>query len=184
MTRRVVARQSSGAILNLAASFQIHEDAADATAIAMPAPVERPEDLPEANWSPLLERRPIPYERNLARAWVRVPGVGGDPLMHVLGHAFASDDVATDAVEIVHPIGRARYDAGTEYESPYMGASLDHTVWFHRPAPADEWCLHDFRSSGVHGARGIAFGEIWTRDGLLVASVAQEVLLREVAPKG
>ena len=184
VTRRVVARQSSGAILNLSASFQVHEDAADATSIAMPSPVERPEDLAASSWSPLLERRPVPHDRNLARVWVRVPDVGDDPLMHVLGHAFASDDVATDAVEIVHPIGRPKLDMGTDYVHPYMGASLDHTVWFHRPAPADEWCLHDFRSSGVSGARGISFGEIWTADGRHVASIAQEVLLRENAPKG
>lgn len=184
VTRRVVARQSSGAILNLSASFQLHEDAPDATSIAMPSPVERPEDLAASNWSPLLERRPVPHDRNLARAWVRVPDVGDDPLMHVLGHAFASDDVATDAVEIVHPRGRPKFDMGADYVHPYMGASLDHTVWFHRPAPADEWCLHDFRSSGVYGARGISFGEIWTADGRHVASIAQEVLLRENAPKG
>ena len=184
VTRRVVARQSSGAILNLSASFQVHEDAADATSIVMPSPVERPEDLAASSWSPLLERRPVPHDRNLARAWVRVPDVGDDPLMHVLGHAFASDDVATDAVEIVHPIGRPKFDMGADHVHPYMGASLDHTVWFHRPAPADEWCLHDFRSSGVYGARGISFGEIWTADGRHVASIAQEVLLRENAPKG
>ncbi len=184
VTRRVVARQSSGAILNLSASFHVHEDAADATSIGMPDPVEYPDELSESNWSPLLERRPVPYEQNRARAWVRVPDVGDDPLMHVLGHAFASDDVATDAVEIVHPVGRPRFDMSDDYQHPYMGASLDHTVWFHRPARADEWCLHDFRSSGVYGSRGISFGEIWTADGLHVASVAQEVLLREVAPKG
>jgi acyl-CoA thioesterase-2 len=184
VTRRVVARQSSGAILNLSASFQIHEDAPDATSIGMPSPLAPPEDLPSADWSPLLERRPMPHDQNLARAWVRVPDVGDDPLMHLLGHAFASDDVATDAVEIVHPAGRARFVMEGDYEHPYMGASLDHTVWFHRPARADEWCLHDFRSSGVYGARGISFGEIWTRDGVHVASVAQEVLLREIATKG
>ena len=64
-----------------------------------------------------------------------------------------------------------------------MGASLDHTVWFHRWARADEWCLHDLRSSGVYGARGMAFGEIWSTDGLHIASIAQEVLLREVETK-
>lgn len=184
VTRRVVARQSSGAILNLSASFQVHEESADVTSIGMPSPVEHPDDLEPTNWSPLLERRPVPHDQNLARAWVRVPGIGDDPLMNVLGHAFASDDVATDAVELVHPVGRPRFDMGADYEHPYMGASLDHTVWFHRPARADEWCLHDMRSSGVYGARGIAFGEIWTLDGVHVASIAQEVLLREARPKG
>ena len=184
ITRRVVARQSSGAILNLSASFHKHEDAPDVTSIALSSSIDPPEDLPSASWSRLLDRRPIPHEQNVARAWVRVPDVGDDPLMHVLGHTFASDDVATDAVEIVHPIGRPKHDGEfSEYEHPYSGASLDHTVWFHRPARADEWCLHDFRSSGVYGARGISFGEIWSRDGVHVASVAQEVLLREATPR-
>lgn len=184
VTRRVVARQSSGAILNLSASFQLHEDAPDATAISIPPDTPSPDELDEVNWSPLLERRPVPHDQNLARAWVRVPELDDDPLMHILAHAFASDDVATDAVEIVHPTGRPNFDMGAEYQHPYMGASLDHTVWFHRPARADDWCLHDMRSSGVSGARGVSFGEIWTRDGVHVASIAQEVLLRETRPKG
>ncbi|MEZ5165816.1 MAG: thioesterase family protein [Acidimicrobiales bacterium] len=71
---------------------------------------------------------------------------------------------------------------GPDYVHPYNGASLDHSVWFHRPTAADEWCLHDFRSSGVYGARGMSFGEIWSRDGIHVATVAQEVLLREARP--
>lgn len=184
VTRRVVARQSSGAILNLSASFQLLEEAPDATSIGMPSPVPPPEELSNMDWSPLLERRPVPHHEMQARAWVRVPGIGDDPLMHVLGHAFASDDLATDAAEIVHPTGRPEHFPGDDVDHPYMGASLDHTVWFHRPARADEWCLHDMRSSGVYGARGISFGEIWSRDGLHVASIAQEVLLREATPKG
>ncbi|MEQ8841161.1 MAG: thioesterase family protein [Acidimicrobiales bacterium] len=184
VTRRVVARQSSGAILNLSASFHIHEDAPDVTAVVMPSPVEQPEDLPEAGWSRLLERRMVPFDQQRSRGWLRVPDVGDDPLMHVLAHAFASDDLPTDAVEIEHPVGRVHPEPGFEQDYPYMGASLDHTIWFHRPARADEWCLHDLRSSGVYGSRGIAFGEIWSRDGVHVATIAQEVLLREATPKG
>lgn len=182
VTRRVVARQSSGAILNLSASFQLHEDAPDATAMPMPGPVADADALRDDEWGPLLQRRPVPRDEERARAWVRVPGpLPDDPLLHVLAHVFASDDMATEAVELEHPRGRPGWDGPENH--PYMGASLDHTVWFHRWARADTWCLHDLRSSGVYGARGMAFGEIWSADGLHIASIAQEVLLREVQPK-
>lgn len=181
ITRRVVARQSSGAILNLSASFHVHEDAPDVTAIVRPDPVTPPDELEAVDWSPLIERRPVAFAEQRARAWLRVPGpLPDDPLLHVLGHAFTSDDMPTEAVELEHPAGRPDHGIDESYEHPYMGASLDHTVWFHRHAPADAWCLHDFRSSGVHGARGLSFGEIWSADGVHVASVAQEVLLREI----
>ncbi|MDG2027060.1 MAG: thioesterase family protein [Acidimicrobiales bacterium] len=189
VTRRVVARQSSGAILNLSASFQLQEDAADATAISVPAPVPPVDELNDDSWSPLLERRPVPRDEERARAWIRVPGpLPDDPLIHVLAHVFASDDMATEAVELEHPSGRPDWhnDDGSwdAHDHPYMGASLDHTVWFHRWARGDEWCLHDMRSSGVYGARGLSFGDIWSADGLHIASMAQEVLLREVDRKG
>ena len=183
VTRRVVARQSSGAILNLSASFHIREDAPDVTAIERPADVSPPAALEPLNWGPFLERRPVAREEERARAWVRVPGpLGDDPLIHVLAHVYASDDMPTEAVELVHPRGRPPHSGFEENEHPYMGASLDHTVWFHRQARADEWCLHDMRSSGVYSSRGLAFGEIWSADGVHVASIAQEVLLREARP--
>ena len=185
ITRRVVARQSNGAILNLSASFQVVEDAPDATAVGFPDDVEDPDTLTNADWSPLLERRPVSRDAMKARCWVRVPGpLGDDPMLHILAHAFASDDMPTEAVELEHPIGRPDFSDDDDYVHPYMGASLDHTVWFHRAAPADEWCLHDCRSSGVYGSRGLAFGEIWSRDGTHIATIAQEALLREARPQG
>jgi len=57
-------------------------------------------------------------------------------------------------------------------------ASLDHTIWYHRPMKADEWHLHDFSSHGYVGARGLAIGHIFSMDGTHVATVAQEVLMR------
>jgi len=180
VTRRVVARQSGGAILNLSASFQAAEEAADETAITMPEGVTPPEDLTSNNWGGLIERRPVERSLELARTWLRVKGpIGDDPQLHLLAHAYASDDIPTEAVELTHPIGRPGFDGGIGDEYPYMGASLDHSVWFHRDAPADEWVLHDMRSVGVYGSRGLALGEIWTRDGLHVATMVQEVLLRE-----
>jgi acyl-CoA thioesterase II len=62
-----------------------------------------------------------------------------------------------------------------------QSASLDHTIWFHRPFRADEWLLYDQASPSASGARGLAIGRLFTRDGRLVASVAQEGLIR---PKG
>jgi acyl-CoA thioesterase-2 len=60
-----------------------------------------------------------------------------------------------------------------------MGASLDHALWLHRPFRADEWLLYAQDSPNLHGARGFSRGLIFTSDGTLVASVAQEGLLRE-----
>ena len=60
-------------------------------------------------------------------------------------------------------------------------ASLDHAIWFHRPFRADEWWLYDQWSPSAQGARGLAFGRVFTQDGTLVATVAQEGLIR---PRG
>jgi len=180
ITRRVVARQSNGAILNLSASFQAYEDAADSTAVSMPVGVTPPEDLPKSDWGILIDRRPVERELGLARNWLKVAGpIGDDPLMHILAHTYASDDLPTEAVELAHPLGRPGFDGENQGDYPYMGASLDHSVWFHRDAPADDWTLHDMRSVGVAGARGLALGEIWTRDGTHVATMVQEALLRK-----
>jgi acyl-CoA thioesterase II len=59
-----------------------------------------------------------------------------------------------------------------------MGASLDHAVWFHRPARADEWLLFSVDPVTNYGSRGLAKGSMHTRDGVLVASISQEALLR------
>ena len=59
-----------------------------------------------------------------------------------------------------------------------QAASLDHTIWFHRPFRADEWWLYDQVSPSASGGRGLAFGRVFTQDGRLVATVAQEGLIR------
>ena len=66
----------------------------------------------------------------------------------------------------------------TVFEKSIMGASLDHALWFHRPFRADEWLLYAQDSPNLHGARGFARGLIYAADGTLVASVAQEGLVR------
>ena len=65
-----------------------------------------------------------------------------------------------------------------------MGASLDHALWFHRPFRADEWFLYDCWSPSASGGRGLASGQMFARDGRLIASVTQEGLLRRVGRRG
>ena len=60
-----------------------------------------------------------------------------------------------------------------------MSASLDHAIWFHRPSRADEWHIHDFTSHGYLSSRGLSIGHVLSRDGIHVATIAQEVLLRK-----
>jgi acyl-CoA thioesterase-2 len=67
----------------------------------------------------------------------------------------------------------------TVFEKTLMAASLDHALWFHRPFRADEWLLYAHDSPSLSGSRGFSRGLIFARDGTLVASVAQEGLLRE-----
>ncbi len=62
-------------------------------------------------------------------------------------------------------------------------ASIDHVMWFHRPFRVDEWLLHVMDSPAAHGARGLVRGSIYTRGGALVASTAQEGLIRQRAPR-
>jgi acyl-CoA thioesterase-2 len=63
-----------------------------------------------------------------------------------------------------------------------MAASLDHALWIHRPFRVDEWLLYRMSSSNMSNARGLARGEIFSRDGKLVASVMQEGLIRRLDP--
>ncbi|MEM9465880.1 MAG: acyl-CoA thioesterase domain-containing protein [Actinomycetota bacterium] len=178
-TRRVLARQSKGVILNLSASFQRIEDEPEAQRIAIPDEVPAPGEIDMDSWiEPTIERSGAGSAPPNARNWIRITEPYPDTaLMHAVAHTFTSDDLPTEAVEFAHPLGRVDH---TDDAAPrqYFGASLDHAVWFHRLRPATEWALHDFRSSGVRGGRGHATGEIWSPDGTHVATVTQEVLLR------
>jgi acyl-CoA thioesterase-2 len=116
-------------------------------------------------------------------------------LIHRSWLAYLSDDLPTDSVGSAIGLWRdddagaagvtATLDDGGVVERPeedrwadVMSASLDHTIWFHRPMRADEWHLHDFTCHGYTGARGLAIGHVFALDGTHVATVAQEVLLR------
>ena len=104
--------------------------------------------------------------------WIRTTGrLPDDPAIHQCVLAYASDLTLLDSA--LMPYGR------TLFEPEFMAASLDHALWFHRPFRADDWLLFAQDSPNLAGARGLARGLIFARDGALVASVAQEGLIRE-----
>jgi acyl-CoA thioesterase II len=176
-TRRVVARQSSGAILNLDASFQRVEDDVDIQESAGPIDAQRPEELSFQEWSLFGDARELPGEAGVARSrvWMRIPeDLGDDPALHACGLAYLSDHNPMDAIILSHP-------KGLNWEQ-LMTASLDHAVWFHRPVRADQWLLFDMRGHGLVNARGMATGSVHTLDGIHLATVAQEGLVR--SPRG
>jgi acyl-CoA thioesterase-2 len=126
-----------------------------------------------------IELRPVELERYLGKGdkrdrvnvWMRAAGpLPDDPSLHQCVLAYASDMMLLDTS--LAPHGRSLF------EPDFMGASLDHALWLHRPFRADEWLLYSQDSPNLHGSRGFSRGLIFTRDGKLVASVAQEGLAR------
>ena len=103
--------------------------------------------------------------------WFRAQGtMPDDPILHQAVLAYASDYSLLTTALLPH---------GVPYRSPGLQiASLDHALWMHRPFRADEWLLYVIDSPVTHGARGFARGAIYSQRGDLVASVAQEGLLR------
>ena len=180
VTRRVVARQSVGPILNLSASFQIREAQADVQELEPPKELPRPEDLPEHDWGALLQRRPVPTRGNRAASWLRVLGpLADDPITQSCALAYSSDEIPTEAAAKSHPRAKAFSEAPGSYGQTFVGASLDHAIWFHRPGRHDDWVLHDFDSHGVTGARGLSIGQVFSQGGVHLATIAQEILIRE-----
>jgi len=140
------------------------------------------------SWMPTFERRFVPSaavpdtDREGAgrvAAWMRVVEDLGEPvdsasgLLHQCWLAYLSDDLAFDSARRLHPSREL-----AEFEDEQMGASLDHTIWFHRPLRTDRWHLHDVSCLGYFGHRGLALGRVFTEDGEHVATFAQEYLLR------
>jgi acyl-CoA thioesterase-2 len=183
-TRRVVARQSGGAILNLEASFQRQESSADIETVHLDTGIPPASQLAEDSWSPVFARAFCPEEQSPARfgggraaAWLRVTeDLGDDPLVHAAALAYLSDDLPTDAVVRTHPVGR---ESAEVRHRVLFSASLDHTIWFHRPGRADRWNLHDLSCHSFTGGRGLSLGHVHGEDGTHVATIAQEVLLRD-----
>lgn len=188
-TRRVHALQHGHVILSMTTSFQEPASGLDHQD-PMPS-VPAPEDLPP--WEPdetdaharwrrrrLVELRHV--EGDLFRdrvspesasqhVWMRtIARLPDDPLIHAAVLAFASDYTLLEGALRRHGLG---------WTDPRLRvASLDHAMWFHRPGRADEWLLYAEHSPSAQGGRGLGRGRMYTRDGLLVASVAQEGMVR------
>ena len=194
--RRVVAIQHGQQIFTMAASFQIAESGFEHQ-IVMPV-VPAPEELAPSGSPPpaLLARvpervrrffeQPRPFEfravqpidylnpRRVAPAreiWFRAAGaLPDDEMLHRRLLAYVSDFFLLDTSTLPH---------GTSLLKPtVVMASIDHALWFHRPLRVDEWLLYAMDSPSASGARGFARASVFARDGRLVASAAQEGLVR------
>lgn len=197
-TRRVVAIQNGKAIFNLAASFQVeepgfeHQDVMPRAAAPETVPTEQEraaqyvEQLPEFLRSQALAQRPFemrpleppnnplaPEAREPQRMfWIKANGsLPDDRALHRYLLAYASDFAFLTTAMLPHSV---------TWLSPGMQvASLDHTMWFHQDVQVDEWLLHVVDSPAAHGGRGLVRGRVFARDGRLVASTAQEGLIRQ-----
>jgi len=196
-TRRVVAVQHGRPIFNMAASFHRNEPGVEHQ--SKPPVVTPPEDLPD------FKERMKPFEAQLGRwyteprpldmrfidmpsidtsrhdapasqrLWFKADGeLPDDPLLHACIVTYASDLTLLDPVLLPHQL--------SWYQTDVKGASLDHAMWFHRPFRADDWILYDEESPSAHGARGFARGSMYSSDGSLIVSVAQEGLVRVRRP--
>ncbi|MCB1546233.1 MAG: acyl-CoA thioesterase II [Hyphomicrobiaceae bacterium] len=198
-TRRVKAIQNGRAIFSMSASFHQEETSYDHQS-EMPK-VPRPEQLPserqllqqlfnhlpeniKAYWQRErpIEMRPVDPTRIIGReprkpqqsVWIRTNGrLSDDTALHQCVLAYASDFTLLDTALIAH--GKGLFDKDIQL------ASLDHAIWFHRPFRADDWLLYVQDSPSAFGARGFCRGSVFTDDGTLVASVAQEGLIRKRA---
>jgi acyl-CoA thioesterase-2 len=194
--RRIVAIQHGQQIFNMTASFQAAESGFEHQ-IAMPQ-VPPPENLAESGGPPpqvlarLPERvrrffeqprpfefrtvQPIEYLRPRREApardvWFRAVGaLPEDEMLHRRLLAYVSDFFLLDTATLPHC---------TSLLTPsIVMASIDHAMWFHRPLRVDDWLLYAMESPSASGARGFARASVFTRDGRLVASAAQEGLVR------
>ena len=200
-TRRVKAIQHGRAIFSMSASYHKLEESYDHqnSMPDVPAPESLPnpkeliggllDKLPEGVRSFVERERPIDMRvvdatRYLSRdkktpvqhIWIRAAGrLPDDPAVHQAVLAYASDFTLLDTALIAH--GKLLFDEDVQL------ASLDHALWFHRPFRADEWMLYVQDSPSAAGARAFCRGSIYRRDGVLIASVAQEGLVRIRATK-
>lgn len=201
-TRRVVAIQHGKAIFSLEASFQVPEEGL-AHQVEMPEGIPDPSDLPSQQqiirkygdtvpdgirryWERErpLEMKPVILEHYTSReklaprqhVWIKPAGpIPDDHAIQCAVLAYMSDLTLLDTSTFAH--GRGIFDADIQ------AASLDHAMWFHRPNKLDDWLLYTQDSPSTSGGRGFTRGSIYSRDGVLVASVVQEGLIRLRSPK-
>ncbi len=195
-TRRVVAIQHGRAIYNMQASFHTDE-------VSLEHQFPMPEVPGPETIAPLAERvqaefgevdewfkRPHPIDQRFIgevpwsprrareprqRLWIRADGeLPDDPLLHACVVTYASDMSLFDAILGPHNI--------SWMDGTFMGASLDHCMWFHRDLRADEWLLYDTDSPIAHGGRGLARGFLFDQAGQLCVSMVQEGLTRVIDP--
>lgn len=194
--RRVVAIQYGRPIFNMAASFQSPEQGLEHQAEIPDVPPpesltdlrELPEDLLKGLSQPMrrfltherpFEMRPVDPVLLLTpepsaprrEVWIRTRDrITDEPELHRNLLAYISD---------YQLLGTSILPHGVRFGDPQMQvASLDHAVWFHRPFRVDDWLLYSMDSPSASGARGLALGRFYARDGTLVASIAQEGLIR------
>jgi acyl-CoA thioesterase-2 len=196
--RRVVAVQHGEQIFNMTASFQVVEEGLEHQ-IEMPK-VPPPEALPDMVevLRPMLARlpervqrfveQPRPFEFRMVQAvnplapgkheplrqvWFRTCGaVPADESLHRRLLAYVSDFYLLDTATLPHGM--------SFFSTKVIMASIDHAMWFHRPLRVDDWLLYALDSPSASGARGFGRGSVFSRDGRLVASTAQEGLVRVV----
>ena len=176
-TRQVVARQSAGAILNLSVSFQVVEDEADVQVAEFPDEIASPDDpdLADSSWGALIERKAVEIDDGRVGYWIRLSAdLGDDQVDRTCGLAFMSDAAPSRAARSPHP----DFTGDVSDRRRFQGASLDHTMWFHRPCDPNDWHWFDTRSHGISGGRGLVTGDVIARSGAQVATIAQQVLLR------
>jgi acyl-CoA thioesterase II len=211
VARQVEARQSTGVILNMSASFQAEGTPTMDVQVARPPGVGTPAEAVDVSWGPVFELRFVPGDtaarassdhqvdrdqlsddmrasrldaRRLggyldrteglekACSWFKVlEDLAEGQAVHAAALAYASDSSPAWVVAALHAQRCAPVGA-------WRPVSLDHAIWFHRPFRADDWLLLETSCASVHSSRGLAQGRVFTRDGTLVATVAQEVLLR------
>jgi acyl-CoA thioesterase-2 len=197
--RRVIAIQHGEQIFNMTASFQVVEEGLEHQ-IDMPK-VPPPEELPDMveALKPLLPKlpervqrfveQPRPFEfrmvqtvnplkpgklEPLRQVWLRTcEPVPPDESLHRKLLAYVSDFYLLDTATLPHGM--------SFFSSKVIMASIDHAMWFHRPLRVDDWLLYALDSPSASGARGFGRGSVFSRDGRLVASTAQEGLVRVVS---
>jgi acyl-CoA thioesterase-2 len=197
-TRRVVAIQRGKPIFNMSASFKIKEEGIEhqCTMPEVPGPEGLPNmtelgrealaDIPEKlsrflQWQRPIELRPVQPTHPLhpepsppfREVWMRADGVlPDDPALHKVLLAYASDYSLLGTALLPHGL---TFSQGT-----IRAASLDHAMWFHRDFRMDDWLLYSMESPSASHGRGFSRGNLFTRAGKLVASVAQEGMIRKL----